>query len=97
MNRKLALKTASYGAIHVIVATAIAYLLTGDFTAAAGIGLLEPVVQTGVFAIHERLWDGVPAASRIADDGADRSRVGACCPRLDELIGNYAGERARAA
>ena len=55
---RLALKTISYGCIHVCVATGVAYALTGNFTAALGIGLIEPLVQTGVYAVHERLWDG---------------------------------------
>ncbi|MCC2111874.1 MAG: DUF2061 domain-containing protein, partial [Hyphomicrobiales bacterium] len=52
----IALKTASYGTVHIAVATMIAYLLTGDIAAAIGIGLIEPVVQTGVFAVHEMIW-----------------------------------------
>lgn len=55
---RLALKTASYGALHIIVATAVAYSLTGDWAVALGIGLIEPIVQTGVFAVHDWLWEG---------------------------------------
>ena len=33
MNRRLALKTASYGVLHVLVATTIAYMLTGNAAA----------------------------------------------------------------
>ncbi len=54
---RLAMKTASYGALHVIVASTVAYALTGNLAAAIGIGLIEPIVQTAVFAIHERLWE----------------------------------------
>jgi uncharacterized membrane protein len=57
---RLALKTLSYGTLHIGVATAVAYALTGNLTAALGIGLIEPLVQTAVFAIHERLWEGDP-------------------------------------
>ena len=63
---KLVAKTASYGAVHVAVATTLAYLLTGDVAAAIGIGLIEPIVQTGVFAVHERLWEGHPGPANIA-------------------------------
>ena len=54
---RLAAKTTSYGIAHVIVATAVAYALTGNLTAAIGIGLIEPVIQTGVFTVHEILWE----------------------------------------
>jgi len=53
---RLALKTVSYGFTHIAVATAVAYVLTGNLTAAIGIGLIEPIIQTGVFTIHELLW-----------------------------------------
>jgi uncharacterized membrane protein len=64
---RLLLKTLSYGATHITVATTIAYLLTGDLMAALGIGLIEPMVQTGVFALHEQLWEG----KRSGDDFAN--------------------------
>ena len=55
--RRLACKTASYGALHVCVAAAVAYAVTGDLSQALGIGTIEPLVQTGVFALHDRLWE----------------------------------------
>lgn len=57
---RLAIKTASYGTVHIGVATGVAYALTGDLAVALGIGLLEPVVQTVVYAVHERLWERIP-------------------------------------
>ena len=54
---RIILKTLTYGATHVTVATTIAYLLTGNLTAAIGIGLIEPLVQTFVFSFHEYLWE----------------------------------------
>lgn len=55
---RLALKTMSYGATHIVVATLVAYALTGNLMAAVGIGLIEPIIQTGVFTLHEMLWEG---------------------------------------
>jgi len=55
---RLAMKTATYGVLHVAVASTVAYALTGNAAAAIGIGLIEPLVQTAVFALHERLWEG---------------------------------------
>ena len=71
MKRDL-IKTASYGTMHMMVAMAVAFALTGDLAVAIGIGLLEPLVQTVFYNIHERAWAGrlfrrVPGArSRIA-------------------------------
>lgn len=55
---RLLTKTASYGLTHIVVATGVAYALTGNLAAALGIGLLEPIIQTGVFTVHEWLWEG---------------------------------------
>ncbi len=54
---RLLAKTISYGIVHVVVATSVAYALTGDFTTALGIGLIEPFVQTFVFSLHDWLWE----------------------------------------
>lgn len=66
---RLALKTISYGLTHITIATAIAYQLTGNLTAAVGIGLIEPIIQTGVFTLHEYLWETksatTPAPTRV--------------------------------
>ncbi len=54
---RLAMKTSSYGITHIAVATTVAYVLTGNLAAAIGIGLIEPIIQTGVFSLHEYLWE----------------------------------------
>ena len=54
---RLTLKTLSYGTVHIVVATTIAYLLTGNLAVSLGIGLIEPVAQTVVYALHEKLWE----------------------------------------
>ncbi len=51
-------KTGSYAVMHLIVAIAVGYGLTGDLFIALSIGLLEPAVQTLFFALHKRLWEG---------------------------------------
>ncbi|ADU14835.1 DUF2061 domain-containing protein [Asticcacaulis excentricus] len=54
---RLIAKTLSYGTIHVLVASTVAFVLTGNWAIALGIGLIEPVVQTLVFPLHEYLWE----------------------------------------
>lgn len=53
-------KTLSYGALHVVSGFTIAYLLTGSVTVAGGIALLEPVANTVVFYLHEKVWKRIP-------------------------------------
>lgn len=63
---RLALKTLTYSITHIAVATTVAYMLTGNFAAALGIGLIEPIIQTGVFTFHEWLWEHKREPEQIA-------------------------------
>ena len=54
--RSLALKIASYGVMHLIVAIAVAYALTRDWRIALAVGIAEPIVQTIAYSIHDRVW-----------------------------------------
>lgn len=53
---RLALKTTTYAAMHLTVAVAVAYALTHSWRIALAVGIVEPLVQTVMFNIHERLW-----------------------------------------
>lgn len=55
MARQIA-KTASYGAMHLTVAVAVAYALSGDWRIALGIGVIEPAIQTIAYTVHEKIW-----------------------------------------
>ena len=49
-------KTASYYLMHITVAAAVAYLVTGDLLVSLTLSLLEPTVQAVAFFVHEKLW-----------------------------------------
>lgn len=50
-------KTSTYFVMHLIVAIGVAYALSGDWVVALSIGIVEPAVQAGFFALHERAWE----------------------------------------
>ena len=50
-------KTLTYCLMHFTVAIAIAYLISGDWGIALSIGIIEPLVQTVFFNLHERGWN----------------------------------------
>ena len=52
-------KTLTYGVMHLGVAMAVAYAVTGSLAAALAIGLLEPAVQTVAYFFHEKAWGRV--------------------------------------
>ncbi len=58
---RLALKTATYATMHLTVAIAVAYALTRDWRIALAVGIVEPMVQTVAFNLHERVWSKVKA------------------------------------
>lgn len=74
--KRLALKTLSYGILHLTVATGVAYALTGNLAIALSIGLIEPFVQTFVFAIHDWVWEGKGKGDKLKFEHA--------CVRVDK-------------
>ncbi len=54
--QRKAWKTASYSVMHMVVAIAVAYAISGSWIIAFGIGIIEPLVQTVAYTVHEELW-----------------------------------------
>ncbi|MBN9479924.1 MAG: DUF2061 domain-containing protein [Bordetella sp.] len=54
--RQLALKIASYGAMHLVVAILVAFALTRDWRLALAVGVVEPIFQTLAYSVHDRVW-----------------------------------------
>ncbi len=50
-------KTLSYYLMHITVAMAVAYSITGNLWMALTLSLLEPTVQAFAFFIHENVWN----------------------------------------
>lgn len=54
--RPTAFKPLTYSAMHLMVAISVAYALTRDWRIALGVGLIEPLVQTVAYILHEKAW-----------------------------------------
>lgn len=50
-------KTASYYVMHITVAAAVAYAITGNLWIAVTLSLVEPTVQAVAFFLHEKAWE----------------------------------------
>lgn len=59
--KQIALKTVTYGLMHFTVAVAVAFALTQDIRLALAIGVIEPLVQTVFFTVHDRVWSRIEA------------------------------------
>ena len=61
-------KTMSFAAVHFTVAFTVAYVLSGSVMVGGAIALVEPVVNTLAYHVHEQVWDRVrnarPAAAQ---------------------------------
>jgi uncharacterized membrane protein len=61
------MKTSTYAVMHMVVAIAVAYVLSGSWKIALSIGLIEPVVQTFCFFFHEKAWHKAEKRMKVKD------------------------------
>ena len=64
------IKTATFAIVHFSVAFSVAYLLTGSVAISGALALIEPMVNTVGYYLHERVWQWLavrrPAAGSAA-------------------------------
>ncbi len=65
-----ALKTLTYSVMHFAVAITVAFALTRSWQAALAIGMIEPLVQTVAYTLHERVWERRGMKERPAQPAA---------------------------
>lgn len=65
--RRLALKIASYGVMHLAVAVLVALAITRDWRLALAVGVVEPVFQTLAYSIHDRVWHRVERRRNLSN------------------------------
>ncbi len=51
------LKTITFAILHFTVAFSVAYILTGSIGISSAVALIEPIVNTVVFYVHEKAWN----------------------------------------
>ena len=49
-------KTVTFAVMHFSVAFSVAYLLTGSLAVGGAVALVEPLVNTVGYHIHEKIW-----------------------------------------
>ena len=66
-----ALKPVTYSIMHFLVAVGVAFALTRDWRIALGVGLIEPLVQTIAYTLHEAAWERrLKGGSRAGDEAS---------------------------
>lgn len=80
--RRLALKIASYGLMHLVVAILVAFAITRDWRLALAVGVVEPMFQTVAYTIHDRVWHRIERRGVLSMPEETVEAVGA---RLDVM------------
>lgn len=57
-------KTMSFAAVHMSVAFTVGYLMTGDVLVGGALALVEPLVNTVAYHIHEKVWQARSTVNR---------------------------------
>ena len=50
-------KTLTFAAIHMTVAFAVGFALTGSLAVGSALALVEPLVNTVAYYLHEKAWN----------------------------------------
>lgn len=50
-------KTGSFAVVHFAVAFTVSYLLTGSVVIAGALAIIEPMVNTVAFFLHDWTWE----------------------------------------
>ena len=74
-------KSASFGVMHLGIAFAVSYALTGSVAIAGAITLVEPMVNTVAHYFFDRWWER-RARSRSNGGGSVESTLPCCTPKL---------------
>jgi uncharacterized membrane protein len=80
-HRRMLMKTGSYYVMHIVVAAAVAYAVTGNLWVAITLSLLEPTVQAIAYFFHEKAWaaaDRKAQAKEQAEHPVEPGSCGAC-------------------
>ncbi len=61
LRNTIMLKTVTFTLMHFGIAFTVAYLLTGSLTVGGLVALVEPLVNSVGFHLHEKLWKRLEA------------------------------------
>lgn len=82
--RQLALKIASYGVMHLVVAMLVAFALTRDWRLALAVGMVEPIFQTVTYTIHDRVWHRIERRRPLSNLAETTEAVSARLDLMDD-------------
>ncbi len=63
-------KTITFAAVHMSVAFAVGYAMTGSAAVGGALALVEPMVNTVAYFFHEKAWERIRGAQRATPASA---------------------------
>ena len=60
------IKTLTFAAVHMAVAFAVGYAMTGSVAVGSALALVEPLVNTVAYYFHEQAWNQVTSLPKSA-------------------------------
>lgn len=73
------IKTLTFALMHFSVAFAVAYALTGDLVVGGAVAMIEPLVNTVGYSIHEQLWARFRQRRQALPSSAEVGTRVPCC------------------
>jgi uncharacterized membrane protein len=58
-------KTFTFGVMHVTVAFAVGWALTGSMVVGGALALIEPLINTVAFFFHEKIWQRLDSVRKL--------------------------------
>lgn len=70
-------KTVTFAIVHMTVAFAVGYLLTGSVVVGSALALVEPAVNTVAYFFHEKIWERIrrQRSQRLAQEAASQQAL----------------------
>ena len=59
-------KTLTFAGVHMAVAFAVGYAMTGSVAVGGALALVEPLVNTVAYYFHEQVWNQLTSAPKSA-------------------------------
>lgn len=74
------IKTLTFALMHFSIAFGVAYALTGDIVVGGAVALIEPLVNTIGYSIHERIWAQLQQRRQASPQFGHETTAVSCCP-----------------
>ncbi len=73
-------KTFTFAIMHMTVAFAVVYLMTGSLALGGAVAMIEPAINTVAYFFHEKVWERFGLGGTRSGPSTQATRAPADCP-----------------